>query len=258
MRQWSAVFRRENLELWRNFKWIWVPIVFILLGVMDPVSTYYLPKILNAVGGMPEGASINLPDFKPEDILMASLSQFSQLGVLIIVLMTMGMIARERRSGVAELVLVKPVKYSTYITAKWAATILLVCISVTCGVIMSWYYTSVLFGELSFNQLIQTLFFYSLWLILVVTISVFMNTLVKNSGVVAFLTIVTIIASSIVTKIFNKYLVWSPNRLSEYIQDTLNTGFIPKELWGTSVVTAGFVLLLLAGSVVVLKNKEMA
>ncbi|MGM7701381.1 ABC transporter permease [Pseudalkalibacillus sp. Hm43] len=258
MRQWAAVFKRENLELWRNFKWIWVPIVFVLLGVMDPISTYYLPKILDAVGGMPDGATINLPEFLAEDILMASLSQFSQLGVLIIVLMTMGMIARERRSGVAELILVKPVKYSTYITAKWAATVLLVWVSLACGVLMSWYYTSVLFGELSFSQFMHTLLFYSLWLILVVSISVFMNTLVKNSGVVAFLTFITIIASSILTNIFNKYLVWSPNRLSEYIMDTLNTGVIPTELWGTAGVTLVLVIMLLVASIFTLKNKELA
>ncbi len=77
MMQWFVVFRRENLENWRNYKWIWIPIVFMLLGVMDPLSTYYLPKIIEANGGMPEGSSLNLHDFRPEDIIMSSLGQFS-------------------------------------------------------------------------------------------------------------------------------------------------------------------------------------
>ncbi|MGP4079637.1 ABC transporter permease [Pseudalkalibacillus sp. R45] len=258
MMQWLAVFRRENLENWRNFKWIWVPIVFILLGVMDPISMYYLPKIIEATGGLPDGASLNLPQYRPEDIIMSSLSQFSQLGVLIIVLMTMGLIARERRSGVAELVLVKPVKYRTYITAKWSATSLLVLVSLTCGLLMCWYYTNILFGELSFQQFLQVWGFYSFWLLFVVSISMFMNTLVKNSGAVAFLTFITIFISSIVTKIFSKYLVWSPNRLSEYIMDAINTGSIPGELLGTAGVTSVLVLLLITGSVFMLKTKEMA
>ncbi|MCF6137319.1 ABC transporter permease [Pseudalkalibacillus berkeleyi] len=258
MIQWFAVFKRENLENWRNFKWIWVPIIFIILGVMDPITTYYLPKIIDAVGGLPEGGTITLPEYSPVDILMASLGQYSQLGVLIIVLMTMGVIARERRSGIAELILVKPVKYSSYVSAKWSATALLVIVSLTVGLLMSWYYTGVLFGALTVIQLIQALFFYSLWLILVVSISIFMNTLVKNSGVVAFLTITAIIVMSILTSIFKHQLIWSPNRISDYIRDTLYTGVIPNELWGTSIVTTLMIFSFIIGSVLMLRNKEMS
>ncbi|MDY0407538.1 hypothetical protein [Paracerasibacillus soli] len=54
--QWLILLQKEMVENWRNFKWIWVPLVFILLAIMDPISTYYLPQILEAVGGLPEGA----------------------------------------------------------------------------------------------------------------------------------------------------------------------------------------------------------
>ena len=39
----TVLLRKEGLENWRNKKWIWVPLVFILLAIMDPITNYYLP-----------------------------------------------------------------------------------------------------------------------------------------------------------------------------------------------------------------------
>ncbi|WP_408006206.1 hypothetical protein ACJROX_15980 [Pseudalkalibacillus sp. A8] len=64
--------------------------------------------------------------------------------------------------------------------------------------------------------------------------------------------------ASIVTRIFSKYLVWSPNRLSEYIMDTMNTGSISAELLGTSIVTLILIILLVGGSAIMLRTKEIA
>lgn len=35
----------------RDFKVIWLPVVFIFLGATQPVVTHYLPSILEALGG---------------------------------------------------------------------------------------------------------------------------------------------------------------------------------------------------------------
>lgn len=35
----------------RDFKIIWLPIVFIFLGATQPIVTHYLPSILGALGG---------------------------------------------------------------------------------------------------------------------------------------------------------------------------------------------------------------
>ena len=99
--QWMTLFNKEMMENWRNKKWIWVPLVLILLAILDPISNYYLPQIIEVVGGLPDGAIINLPEFAPADVVMMSLSQLSSLGVLVIVLMAMGTIASERKSGVS-------------------------------------------------------------------------------------------------------------------------------------------------------------
>lgn len=255
--QWKTLFKKEMLENWRNYKWIWVPLVVILLAIMDPITTYYLPLIIESVGGLPDGAVIEMPTPLPRDVIMMSLAQLSSLGVLIIVLMMMGTISGEIKSGVSELILVKPISYLNYITSKWASFLLIVWISLSIAMLTSWYYINLLFGELAFLSLLQVILFYGLWLTLVVTLAIFYNTLVQTPGLVAALTIITIIIMSIITNIFDHLLTWSPIKLSEHIQEMLVFNEISIDLVATALVTIGIIIGLLIGSVYVFKRKEI-
>ncbi|RDW17455.1 ABC transporter permease [Oceanobacillus chungangensis] len=256
--QWMTLFRKEMIENWRNKKWIWVPIVFILLASMDPVSNYYLPQIIESVGGLPEGTVIELPDFAPSEVVMMSLGQLSSLGVLVVTLMSMATIAGERKSGVLELILVKPVAYRNYITAKWTVLIILVWVSLLLGMLGSWYYINILYGELSIQSMLLVVLFYGLWLTLVVSVSIFFNTLFKTPGIVAFLSIATIIFMSVVTQIFSHILEWSPNNLTLYIMEMLQTESIPSELIWTAIVTIIISIGLLIAAIITLRTKELA
>src|SRR5690625_1772084 len=191
--QWMTLFKKEMLENWRNFKWIWVPLVITLLAIMDPITTYYMPIILDNVGGLPEGAVFEIPEPLPVDVIMMSLSQLSSLGVLIIILMSMGTIAGEIKNGVSELVLVKAVSYVNYITAKWTSLLFITWIALIIAMTTSWYYINLLFGEISLIALLETIFFYGLWLTFVITLTIFFSTLFKSPGLVAAITITTTI-----------------------------------------------------------------
>ncbi|GAA5417795.1 putative transmembrane protein YxlG [Paraliobacillus ryukyuensis] len=256
--QWRTIYRKEMLEYWRNFSWIWVPIVFIILAIMDPITSYYLPIIIDNVGGLPEGASVEIPEVNPTDALMMSLSEFSMFGVLVIIFITMGLIAGERKSGVAELILVKPVHYATYISSKWAAKLTLVLTSYIIGLFASWYYVNLLFGNIAFSALVQTIGFYGLWFVLVLTITVFFSCLFKSSGVVLGSTIGTLLLMFSIYNIFSHVLTWFPNSLSSHIREMLQTGSVPNALWGTSFITVGSSLILLIVAYVIFQKKEVA
>lgn len=256
--QWRTIFYKEMLEDWRNFKWIWVPLVFILIAIMDPLSTYYLPKILEAVGGLPDGAVFEIPEVPASAALMMSLSEFSMFGVIVIVAITMGVIAGERKSGVAELILVKPVSYFTYITSKWGEKLLLIWTSYIIGMLFSWYYVNLLFGDISFGAFLQVLFFYGLWLSFVITVTILYNTIFKVPGVVGFVSIATLILMSIINQVFSHKLVWFPNTLSSHIGDLLDSGKISGDLWGTASIIILLIVILLFASLTLFRKKEMA
>ena len=258
MKQWLILFKKEMVANFRDRKWIWVPIVLILIAVVDPVVNYYLPEILDAVGGMPEGAVFEIPQITNIDAIQLSFSQLSSLGVLIIALISMGTIASERRSGIAELILVKPVSYTSYILSKWAALMLLVWVSYVLAMLFSWYYIGVLYDFIPFGEFSLLTFFYGLWLTLVVTVSIFYNTLFRSSGLVAFSTLATLIIMSIVTGLFGDKLKYSPNNLSSHAYEMLYTGEIPGALLASAGVTIFICMILLVLSVYFFKNKEHA
>src|SRR5690625_2075450 len=140
--QFQVMFKKELLENWRNCKFIWVTIVFIILAIMDPITTYYLPRILETVGGLPEGAVFSIPMPSPAEAVGMSYAQIGSIGVLIVAVISMGTIAGEIRSGVYELILSKPVSYVNYIMSKFFAYSLIVLLALIVGMATSWYYVS--------------------------------------------------------------------------------------------------------------------
>lgn len=257
MSQWGTIFQKEILEMWRNFKWIWFPISFILLGVSEPLTVYYMPQILDSVGDLPEGAVIQLPTPTPPEILFQSISQYNTIGLLIIVLASMGLMAAERKSGVAELILVKPVSYFSYVTAKWAGSLLLVWVSYFLGLIVSWYYVMILFEQVPFADVLVSFGLFGLWLTVVLSITIFYNAFFKTPGVVGFISLATIIVLNVISGALSNLLEWSPTQLSGYTGSYLLSGDLPEDAIGAIAVSVILTILLLSLSVYFFKKKEL-
>ena len=68
MNGFSVLLQKEWREHTRNFKMLWIPLVFIIFGIMEPITNHFLPEIMKSVGNMPEGAEFLWPEFKGEDI----------------------------------------------------------------------------------------------------------------------------------------------------------------------------------------------
>lgn len=257
MRQWSVLFGKEMLEMWRNGKWLWVPAVFILLGVMNPVGSYYMPELLKHSGNLPEGTIIQIPMPTGAEVMVKTLSQYGTMGVLILVLSSMGVVAAERSGGMAAMIMVKPVPHFSYISAKWAGLLSLTIVSFFLGGMAAWYYTEVLIGSVSASRVLTGLGIYALWLVFVVSLTLLMSTWLKGGGAIAFVTMLLSAGMSILTGLFSRYAQWSPARLSD-----LAGGYLTKGSFGNSPgLSIGCTLLLtaalLAGSSALFKRQEV-
>src|SRR5690625_153827 len=253
--QWITLLQKELLENWRNYKWVWVPIVIVILTIMDPITNYFLPEIIESVGNLPEGAVIELPTPTTSEALMMSLEQLGTLGILIIVLTFMGTIANERKSGVAELILTKPVRYSYYVSAKWVSWNLLIWISLLIAFFINWYYIQILYGDVAIILVLKIVFFYGLWMSFVITVTIFYNTLFISQGIVAFMSLGTVILLHLFSAIFINRFTWLPNNISEHIYLLIETNTTPDKLITTSFVTVGLIIGLLLLSIGQLKRQ---
>lgn len=257
MNQWLVLFEKEMTEMWRSRKWIWVPLVFVLLGISQPVTTYYLPDLLQAAGGLPAGAVIEIPMPTGAEVLTQTLSQFGVIGVLVLVLSIMGVVSSERQSGAAGLVLVKPVPFASYITAKWAGAVALTAVSFIAGFAASWYYTWILIGPVPLSLFAVSLLLYGLWLVFVVTIAITLSAWMNGNSGVAFLTVGSVMLLTVLTGLFSSAMNWSPGTLSGRASLVLIDGGSGTQLPLVLAVTFAAVAALLYAAVRVFRRKEL-
>lgn len=258
MRQWLQLWKKECLEMWRNFKWIWIPLVFIILGMIDPLTTYYMPIIMDAVGNLPEGTVFEMPIPSAAEVFMMSTGEFNMLGLLVIVLASMGLIASERRSGVAGLILIRPVPFMSYVTAKWAGLLILGWFALFLGFLSSWYYTGLLFEPINFAVLIKSFLLFGLWYSFVLTLTVFFNAVFKVPGLVAFVSLLSVIILSITTNIFEQWMAWSPARLTYFVGEIVVEGRLSTNFPLVLIVTIIGIITLLTAATLILQKKELA
>lgn len=241
-----AMLEKEMLELLRSFKLLWVPLVFVLLGIMQPVSSYYMPIILEKAGNLPDGAVIDIPLPQSTDVLAQTLQQFGTIGVLVLALVCMGVVSAERNSGAASLILVKPIGLFTYIGSKWTAMLVLVWGSLAAGYLASWYYTNLLIGSVPFLNVLSSLLIYGLWLTFVMTMTIFFSTLLRSAAGAAFSAIGVTVVFSLLTGIFSKQLGWSPGALSSFAYQSVGVSVAGDShfIWAiisTLVIIAGVI-----------------
>ncbi|MBW7460867.1 ABC transporter permease, partial [Paenibacillus sepulcri] len=189
MRQFRLFFRKEMLEMGRSYKWLWVPLVFLMLGVMQPVLTRFLPEILESAGNMPKGMTITIEPPSGAEVLAQTLGQYSSVGMLILVLSVMTLISGERQSGVSQMIFTRQVSYVSYAAAKWASMLSLVTASFVLGYVGAWYYTAQMIGSVEAGAAMKAGLFYLLWLWFVGSLKLFLSSLVNPAAGIDFVSL---------------------------------------------------------------------
>lgn len=248
MSNFSVLFQKEWRENVRNFKILWIPLVFLLFGITEPLTNYYLPQILNAVGNMPEGTVFPFPELSPEQILMSTISQYQFVGMLVVTLGFAGIISRERKNGTATLLYVRPISFSSYVTSKLMMMSIIVVGSVIIGVTASLYYTYILFGAVEIGAFFGFLGTYIVWLLFVISIVLF-SSAVFSTGIASFISLVLVIFVQFIDALLGTYWTISPWKLPMYAGIILNGGVDRTPYAWSMIITVLVILILIVGAV---------
>ncbi|WP_223702077.1 ABC transporter permease [Sutcliffiella deserti] len=228
MRNFRILFQKELMESLRNGKWIWLPIAFIIIGITQPITSYYMPQILETAGNLPEGTVIEIPTPSGEEVLASTLSQYGTIGTLLFVLATMGAVSNERQSGALTLVMVRPVQPFQYIASKWASQLLIALFSLLLSFGLTWYYTNLLFTFVDLQKMLLSFVIYSLWILFVISVTIMAGTFLKSTGGIAGVSISILGILSVATGLFTKYTLWSPSHLRMHATAMLMEGDLIK------------------------------
>lgn len=256
MKQFSILLQKEWRENIRNYKIYWVPIIFILLGITEPVVNFFLPQILESSGGLPEGAVFEFPTLTPEQILTAIMEQFQTIGMAVLILAYMGTVAGERKSGTATLLYVRPLSFPVYFLSKWVTAAAISLASVWFGFLAGYYYTLLFFDRVEWTGLLQMVGTYSVWILLIVSITVAASAAMPNGGLAAAVAFAIYLILQLADGLFGANWSISPVKLPQYAAAWLTDSPDSGSLAGAIAFAVLVILALLAfGSWASRKNK---
>ncbi|MGM9948783.1 MAG: ABC transporter permease [Lysinibacillus sp.] len=215
MRDFGTLFTKEFRDAWRSLKFVWMPLLFIVLGIMDPLTLYFMEDILEAVGNLPEGYTMPVPELYPIDVLATSTSQFQSIGLVVLVATMASAISRERQNGLATLIYVRPISFTALFMSKWAVASLLGIISAAAGYAGSMYYTALLYGTVEFGAFMKMLGTYCIWILFVTAVTLACSAMF-NTAVAMTLAIILLPVGLIIDSLIGEFWSVSPWKLSTY------------------------------------------
>ena len=153
MKGYPTLTRKELREAVRTYRLLVISAVFLISGLSGPLLTYYLPDIIRS-SSRSQHLHIVVGKQTALDAIAQYVGSATQLPMLAVILVAMGLIADERRAGIASLILYRPVSRAAYLLAKATAGSGLVLVGVTLGAAGAFYYTALLFPGASLEAFV--------------------------------------------------------------------------------------------------------
>lgn len=246
MNQFTTFFKKEWLEMWRSLKFVWVPLVFVILGIMDPITYYFMDDILASVSNLPEG--FPMPEVTTLDIYTAVIGDFQLIGLVVLVAIFASSISRERQTGTATLLYVRPISFASYFLSKWTMASILAVGCVVLGYFSTFYYTNLLFGSVPFDKFLAMVATYCLWIIFAVSFTLAMSAVFKTSIAMAISILVIpifIIMDSLIESLVGSIWTVTPWKLGNYSTQILAGNVVWTDYYWTIAMTVGLSIVLI-------------
>jgi ABC-2 type transport system permease protein len=142
----AVLLRKELLEAWRTRRLPAVAVLFLVVGIVSPLTARYMGEILEVALG--DQMAIPLPPPSAMTALEQLQKNIGQLGALAAIALAMGSVSGELDRGTAALVLAQPATRSAFLAAKLVAIGVVLAAGVAVATVVAWIYTAILFEPL--------------------------------------------------------------------------------------------------------------
>jgi ABC-2 type transport system permease protein len=140
-----VLLKKELREQLRSGRLVAVAAVFVLFGILGPLTDRYMKQILDAVGSQSAGMSFQVPPPSLAGAATQILKNLSQFGIICALLLAMGSVAWEKDRGTAGMILTKPASRAAFLTAKLTAICLNLGLAVLLGSGLAYVYVALLY-----------------------------------------------------------------------------------------------------------------
>ena len=160
------LWRLEWLRLTRTRRFIALVAVFLFFGLTGPVTVRYLSSILGRVGT--QGVKIELPPPVPADGIAQFINNASQIGLVVVVLITASALSFDARREMAIFLRTRVDSVAQIVVPALAVSAAAAVASFALGLAGAWYETAVLIGALPVAKMLIGVAYAALFLIFAV------------------------------------------------------------------------------------------
>jgi ABC-2 type transport system permease protein len=244
----SVLIKKELKEQIRAYKLFIVAGLFLLFGVVSPLTFYFLPELV------PEEMVAVLPAFTAVDVVGEYIEMLTVMGMVAVILTGMGAIAVERECGTAAMVLCKPIGRRSFIIAKLVGLSLTTLVALALGGLACYGYTFFLFGGVDASAFLALNLLLGLFFITCLVVILLCSTLFKSQLAAGGLALALIIGQAIISGI-PRIGDYTPHRLVSWGTDIV-AGNAPGA-WPAVAASFGIIVVCLFLSWFVLQRKEL-
>lgn len=193
MKGFKTLLSKELREQFRTYRLLIVGGIFLFFGLSTPLLTKYTPQIIEKFGG---GVVIEMPTPTAAQSLTAYSGDILQIGLLIAVLVAMGAIAGELKSGTGLMTLSKPVGIGAFVTAKLVAISGTFIAGMALGSIGAFGYTWLLFDDGNLGGFLAQTGLLAVFLIFCIATTLVFSAVFRNSLAAGGVAVAAIIGST--------------------------------------------------------------
>lgn len=254
MRAYLSFTKKELMGNLRTYKLLIMFLVFLLFGMLGPLTAKLMPKLLETL--ITDGITITLPEPSAFDSWAQFFKNVSQLGLFVVVILFSGMMANEYSHSTLTHVLTKGLKRSTVILSKFTASSMIWTGSYLVCFLTSYFYTKYFWPEDKILNLSYSVFYLWVFGILLLAAITFGGVVFRNSSGCLMFTggvVVLLYVLNIVPKI-QKY---NPVALISSNMDILKVQSLPMDLLPSLVVSLAVIVFFIASAIGLFNKKQI-
>ena len=197
-----TLLTKELREQIRTGRVLAVIAVFVLFGIVGPLTDRYMKELMDAIGEQGGGFTIIVPPPSLDGAATQILKNLSQFGIVCALLLAMGSVAWEKERGTAGMILTKPASRAAFLAAKLVAISATLAVGVALGCGLGYIYTLVLYPEI-FPLGGYVAMSLLLWWMLVgfAAITMFGSTLTRSAAAAAGIGLVSLLVLSVLASL---------------------------------------------------------
>ena len=250
----SVSIKKEWLFQRRTKRLIIVVAVFLLFGMVSPLIAKFTPQLLSSIEGAEQFAEL-VPEPSAVDAMAQYISNLTQFGFILALLLGMGAVAGEKEKGTAAMVLSKPLPRWTFITSKFLGQAVVYSIAFALAAVAAYYYTLYLFEALKIGTYLLANLLLILWILVFAAVTLLGSTLGRTTGAAAAIS-AGIGALVLLAGILPRYGALAPSGLLSWASQ-LSIGAPSPPNAGAAAAAVVIILLCLIISIAVLEQQEI-